>query len=158
MLIKEYWNLIGQEPFLAITWEPAFSQACNFCRMLMNHKNFHFTQIPDKTIDIIFLKVQKPCFWVVFDHFRSFLPNGDFFQKIRLCHTHSVTIGSVTHYLFASNTMLSFRKKLMSQSQENLWTGGRTDGQTLFYRTLPAEAGGPKILLHHYPLLIFPQN
>ena len=24
------------------------------------------------------------------------------------------------------------------------WTDGRTDGQTLFYRTLPAEAGGSK--------------
>ena len=35
----------------------------------------------------------------------------------------------------------------MSQSQENLWTGGRADKrrdrQTLFYRTLPAEAWGP---------------
>ena len=35
----------------------------------------------------------------------------------------------------------------MSQSKENLWKDGRTDGrrdrQTLFYSTLPAEAGGP---------------
>ena len=31
----------------------------------------------------------------------------------------------------------------MSQFRENLQTDGRTDGQTLFYRTLPAEAGGP---------------
>ena len=34
----------------------------------------------------------------------------------------------------------------MSQSQENLWTDGRADRrrdrQTLFYRALPAEAGG----------------
>ena len=34
----------------------------------------------------------------------------------------------------------------MSQSQENLWTGGRADRrrdrQTLFYRTFPAEVGG----------------
>ena len=43
----------------------------------------------------------------------------------------------------------------MSQSRENLWTDGRTDemtegwkdGQTLFYRTLLAEARGPKILV-----------
>ena len=35
---KSNWNLIGQEPFLAITWELDFSQACSFCRMLMNHK------------------------------------------------------------------------------------------------------------------------
>ena len=39
--------------------------------------------------------------------------------------------------------MLSFRKKVMSQSGENLRTDGRTDGQTQLYRTLPAEARGP---------------
>ena len=27
--------------------------------MLMNHKNFHFTQISDKTYDAIFLKTPK---------------------------------------------------------------------------------------------------
>ena len=58
-MIKEYWNLIGREPFLAITWEPDFSQVCSFCRMLMNHKNFHSTQIPDKTNDVIFLNSPK---------------------------------------------------------------------------------------------------
>ena len=52
LTIKEYWNLIGREQFLAITWEPDFSQACSFRRMLMNHKNFHLTQIPDKTNDL----------------------------------------------------------------------------------------------------------
>ena len=31
----------------------------------------------------------------------------------------------------------------MSQSRENLRTDGRMDGQTLFYRTLPGEAGVP---------------
>ena len=42
--------------------------------------------------------------------------------------------------------MLSFGKKLMSHSRENLRTDGRTDERTdiiiLFYRTLPAETGG----------------
>ena len=83
-MIKEYWNLIGQEPFLAITWEPDFSQACSFRRMLMNHKNFHFTQIPDKNNDVIFLKSPKTMF---LGHFWSFLPDWDFFQKIWHCHT-----------------------------------------------------------------------
>ena len=32
----------------------------------------------------------------------------------------------------------------MSQFWENLRTDGRTDGLTLFYRTLPAQAGRPK--------------
>ena len=48
----------------------------------MNHKNFYLTQIPDKTNDMIFLKSPK----TIFDHFWSFLPNGDFFQKVPLCH------------------------------------------------------------------------
>ena len=30
LTIKEYWNLIGWESFLAITWESCFSQACSF--------------------------------------------------------------------------------------------------------------------------------
>ena len=30
--------------------------------MLMDHNNFHFTQIPDKTIDVIFLKSPKTMF------------------------------------------------------------------------------------------------
>ena len=87
LTIKEYWNLIGQEQFLAITWEPDFPQAWRFRRMLMKHRNFRFTQIPDKTSDTIVLKSPKNFFWVIFDQFWSFLPDGDFFQKIRLCHT-----------------------------------------------------------------------
>ena len=70
LMNKEYWNLIGRELFLAITWELDFSQACSFPRMLMNHKNFHFTQIPDKTNDVIFLKSPKTMF---LGHFWLFL-------------------------------------------------------------------------------------
>ena len=33
----------------------------------------------------------------------------------------------------------------MSQSRENLWTDRRMDRETLFYRTLLAKIGGPKI-------------
>ena len=59
-------------------------------------------------------------------------PNPDFLQKS----------GSVRHkYIQAPNA--KFQKKLMSQFWENLQTDGRTDGQTLFYRTLLAEAGVP---------------
>ena len=50
----------------------------------MNHKNFDFTQIPDKINDMIFLKSPKT---MSLGHFLSFLPDGDFFQKIRLSHT-----------------------------------------------------------------------
>ena len=52
--------------------------------MFINHKNFDFTQIPDKTNDAIFLKSPKTKF---LGHFWPFFPAGDFFQKIRLSHT-----------------------------------------------------------------------
>ena len=68
-MIKEYWNLIGWQPFLAITWELDFPQACSFRWMLMKHKNFHFTQIQDKTNDMIFLKSPKTMFLANFDPF-----------------------------------------------------------------------------------------
>ena len=38
---------------------------------------------------------------------------------------------------------VKFQKKLLSQSRENLRTDRRMDGQTLFYRTVFAEGGGP---------------
>ena len=115
MEIKEYWNLIGQGPLLAITWELEFSQACGFHRMYhKNHKNFHFTQIWDKTNATIFLKVQKQ-FLTMFGHF---CPNGDFFQKNPVL-SHN--------YKWAPKTMLSFRKKPMNQSRENFRTDRRRD-------------------------------
>ena len=83
-MIKEYWNLIGRETFLATTWEPDFFQAHSFRRMLMNNKNFDFTQIPDKTNNVIFLKNPKTMF---LGHFWPFLADGIFFQKIQLYHT-----------------------------------------------------------------------
>ena len=70
LTIKECWNLTGQEPFLAITWESDFSQTCSFHRMLMSHNNFHFMQIQNKTNNVIFLKSPKTMFlW----HFGPFL-------------------------------------------------------------------------------------
>ena len=48
------------ESFFGYNLRASFSQACSFRRMLMNHnnhKNYHFTQNPDKTNGMIFLKV-----------------------------------------------------------------------------------------------------
>ena len=45
-----YSDLIGQSSFLAVTCERDISQAHNFCRKVMNHKNFRFTQIPNKLV------------------------------------------------------------------------------------------------------------
>ena len=83
-MVKEYWNLIGWEPFLSLTWELDFSQAFSLRRMLMNHKNFDFRQILEKINNMIFLKCPKTMF---LNPFWSFLPDGDFFQNIELFHT-----------------------------------------------------------------------
>ena len=104
-------NLTGRHPFLAITWEPDFFQACSFCRMLMNHMNFNFAQIPGNTNGMIFLKSPKT---MSLGHFWPFLPDTDFFQKIWLCHTQ-LYMGPCHH---------------VSQSWENLRTDGRMDGRT----------------------------
>ena len=129
-MIKAYWNLIGREPFLSLTWELDFSQACSFRRMLLNHDNFNFTQIPDKTNDEIFLKSPKAMFLGHFWPFLVIFARWRFFPKDTAL-PHKTIYGPPTH--------VKFQKKLISQSRENL----RTDGQTLFYSTLSAEAGGP---------------
>ena len=123
-MIKEYWNLIGREPFLSLTWELDFSQACSLRRMLMNHKNFDFTQIPEKINGVIFLKSPKT---MIFDHFCPIR----IFSKKSSCRTQ---------HMWAPNIKLSFRKKLTSQSQENERADWRRDRQNLFYMTLPAKA------------------
>ena len=99
--------------------------------MLMNHKNFHFTQIPDKTNDIIFLKSPKTMFWAIFGYFCSM---GIFSKKIQLCQTQL--------YMGAQHHAKS-RKKLMNQSQENLWTDRKMD-KPYFIRPLWPKPGVQK--------------
>ena len=122
MTIKEYWNLNDQEPFLAITSEPDFSQACSFRRMLMNHKNFHFTQISDKTNDMVFLKSPKTMF---LGHFWPFFPDGDFFQKIRL--PHATIYGPLTpcHIWTPKTPNTKFSEKNWANPEK---TYGQTEG------------------------------
>ena len=43
-ILKSHWLRVN----FAFIWELDFSQVCSFLRMLMIHKNFDFTQIPDK--------------------------------------------------------------------------------------------------------------
>ena len=127
MTIKECWNFIEREPFVTITWELDFSRACSFRTILMNHNNFRFARIPDKNNNVIFLKSPKTLFFGYFWPFLGhFCPMGLFSKRS----------GPVTHnFIWAPNTMLSFKKKLMSQFRENLrtdgrWMEGRTEGQT----------------------------
>ena len=59
-----------------------------FLQNVNSHKNFLFKQILDKTNDMIVLKSPKSMFLGHFlTIFWSFLPDGDFFQKIWLCQT-----------------------------------------------------------------------
>ena len=152
MTIKEYWNLIGQEPFLAITWEPDFSQACSFCRMLMNHKNFHFTQIPDKTNDVIFLKSPKTMFLGHFWPFLVIFAQWGFFPK-NPALSHTTIYGPLTPCQVSEKTNEPILRKFTDRQKDGRmeeWTDRRTDRWTLFYRTLPAKAGGPKIKKQSY--------
>ena len=119
--IKEYWNLIGREPFLAITSEPDFSQACIFHRMLMNQKNFHFTQIPDKANYVISSKSPKNLFLGHFWPFLVIFARWKFFQE-------NLVLSHIT--IYGPQHRAKFHKKLISQFWEKLRTDGRTDGKT----------------------------
>ena len=129
MTIKEYWNLIGQEPFSTITWEPDFSQACSFCRLLMNHKNFCFTRTLDKTNNMIF-KSPKTLF---LSHFWPslviFARLGFFLKNPALSHTT----------IYEPLTPCYVSEKPNEPTLRKLTADIRTDGQTL-----PAKAGGQK--------------
>ena len=84
-LLVKYWRLKNTEiSFLTITWEPDFSQACSFCRMLINLKNFHFTRMPEKTNDHFWP------FLVIFARWGFFLKN--------LALSHTTIYGPITLY------------------------------------------------------------
>ena len=61
----------------------------------MNHRNFHFTQIPDKTNDKVFLNSPETMLLDHFWPFWSFLPNEVFFQNI-LALLHTAIYGPLT--------------------------------------------------------------
>ena len=81
---------------------------------------------------ISFNTFKKPCFWPIFGPFSQFWGKKFFSGKS----------SSVTHnFIWVSSTMPKFRKNERYNSKK---TPGQKDGQTLFYRTLLATAGGPK--------------
>ena len=147
---------------MTITWEPDFSKACIFCRMLMNHKNFCFTPIPDKTNTTILLKSPKTLFW---GPFLSFLPDGIFSKKFgSVTHNYRLTqpfiLPKLVKWVPGISGNLVAKSKLHPQSGSSLaavelhpWKGAikflifLKDGWTLVYRTLLAVAGDPKKLL-----------
>ena len=79
-------------------------------------------------------KLKKRYSGAIFSQFSPFLGKSFcFFSKNRFCHAQ--------HHMGLWH-LAEFQKKLMSQSQENLWTEKRIDGLTLIHRTPPATAGG----------------
>ena len=116
LTIKEYWNLADREPFLPIIWEPDFSQACSFRRMLKDRINFHFTPTPDKPNNLIFLKSPKNLvFW-------PFLT--EFFSKKSCSDT--------CYWIWAPSTILSFKKtnEPILRKRTDRLSGGRRDART----------------------------
>ena len=86
----------------------------------MDHKNFHFTSFSDKTNDEIFFKSLKTLSLGLFWPFLVIFARWEIFLKKSRSVTHN--------HIWVSNTMPSFRKKLMYQLREKSWTDGRTDG------------------------------
>ena len=132
-LLVKYWQLKNSEILLAKShWEPYFSQVCSFCRTLMNHKNFHLTQILDKTNDLIFLQSPKTLFLCHFWPFLVILPDRDFLQKIQLSHTS--IYGPLTACWVSQKTNEPIPRKLLNRRKDTRKDGWK-DGHTLFYRS-----------------------
>ena len=72
--------------------------------MLMNHRNFHFTQIPDKTNDVFSYEIM---FLVIFPQWGL---------------SHTTIQGPPQHHA-------KFQKKLKNELRENLRTDGRMNGR-----------------------------
>ena len=83
----------------------------------MNHKNFHFTNISDKTHDVIFLKSPKNMF------LGHFYQTVIFSKKIRLCHT--IIYGPLTPCYVSGKTNEPIPRKLTDRRKD-----GRTEGRT----------------------------
>ena len=84
----------------------------------MNHSNFHFTQIPNKTNDVIFLKSLETLF---LGHFWSFLSDGDFFPK-NPALSHRTIYGPLTPCLVSEKTNAPIPRKLTDRRKD-----GRAD-------------------------------
>ena len=119
--------------FWSISQEQKFSQIWDLFRNTANNISFHYTIKPVKINDHIFQYIQKnPVFGPFLVHFYKFWGKKFFSGKS----------SSVTHnFIWVSSTMPKFRKNERYNSKK---TPGQKDGQTLFYRTLLATAGGPK--------------
>ena len=88
-----------------------------------------------------FNRSKKPCLWPIFGPFSQILGEKIFFQKIWLSHTTSYGfLASCQNSEKTNNT----NPRKQTDRRTDGRTGGGKDRQTVFYRTLPATAGGSK--------------
>ena len=92
-----------------------------------------------------FNKIQKTLFSA---HFCGIFP----IFKAKTIFPENPALSAKLHMGFQHHAKI--QKKLMIQFQENAWTDRQKDGQTLFYRTLPAITRNPKSCFFHYFLKI----
>ena len=71
LTIKDYWNLIGRESFVVVTWEPDFFQACSFAECYRTIRTFVLYQSQTKLMTWFFQKVEKALFFGSFNHLFS---------------------------------------------------------------------------------------
>ena len=82
-------------------------------------------------------KLKKPCFWPILGLFFPVLGLQKFPENPALPRT--------TSYEFLAPCQASEKANdTIPRKRVDRRTDGWKDGQTLFYRTLPATAGGPK--------------
>ena len=83
-------------------------------------------------------KFKKPCFWPIFPIFGA---KKIFLENPALSCTTSY--GFLAPYQNLEKANDTIQRKRPDRWREG-WTEGQKDRQTLFYRTLPATARGPK--------------
>ena len=93
--------------------------------MLKSHKNFHsHTNSRQNWLYAFLKKLQKPCFWAIFDHFWSFLLKGDFSKKSG-CHTQ-LYMGPQHNAKFQKKTNEPILRKLTDREKDG-WKDGWTN-------------------------------
>ena len=85
-------------------------------------------------------KVQKPCFWAIFWPFLVIFAWWGFFPK-NPALSHITIYEPLTPCFISEKTNEPILRKLTARSKDE-WKDRQKDGQTLFYRTYPAEVGG----------------
>ena len=95
-------------------------------------------------------KLKKSCFWLILGPFSQFFgekKKKKIPRKSSLSHTTSYKFLAPCQILEKINDTIP-RKRLDRRMDGRM--EGQKDGQALFYRTLPATAGGPKTTNVYY--------